>query len=136
MSLAGPRDGRWSSRYTLPMPTEWSEHILISELQDEPQLTEELSAIYERVGSGPGGRATQHVVLNFSGVNYISSSHLAQLLRLRKKLVDGGRTLVICSMSDNVWSVMLLTGLDRVFRFAQDPMTALATLQLEGEPGT
>ncbi len=116
------------------MPTEWSEHILISELQDEPQLTEELAAIYERVDGG--AQRGQHVVLNFAAVNYISSSHLAQLLRLRKKVVDAGRTLVLCSMSDNVWSVMLLTGLDRVFRFAQDPMTALATLQLEGEPGS
>jgi anti-anti-sigma factor len=116
------------------MPTEWSEHILISELQDEPQLTEELAAIYERV-SAEGAKRPHNVVLNFSGVTYISSSHLAQLLRLRKKLVDSGRALVLCSMSDNVWSVMLLTGLDRVFRFAQDPMTALATLQLEGESG-
>src|SRR5262245_21570073 len=98
------------------MPTEWSEHILISELQDEPQLTEELAAIYERV-SAECAKRPHNVVLNFSGVTYISSSHLAQLLRLRKKLVDCGRALVLCSMSDNVWSVMLLTGLDRVFRF-------------------
>ncbi|MGD9690841.1 MAG: STAS domain-containing protein [Phycisphaerales bacterium] len=116
------------------MPTEWSEHILISELQDEPQLTEELAAVYERV-CAEAPTSPKSVVLNFSAVTYISSSHLAQMLRLRKKLVDTGKTLVVCSMSDNVWSVMLLTGLDRVFRFAQDPMTALATLQLEGETG-
>jgi hypothetical protein len=30
-----------------------------------------------------------------------------------------------------VWSVMLVTGLDKVFMFAPDPMTALAGLQLE-----
>lgn len=117
------------------MPTEWSEHIWISELADEPQLSEELGTVFDRVSSGMAG-SVRHVVLNFGGVNYISSSHLAQLLRLRKKLVDHGRQLVVCSLSDNVWSVMTLTGLDRVFRHAPDPMTALATLQLEGErPG-
>ena len=116
------------------MPTEWSEHILISELADEPQLTEELAAVYQRVCANQS-RNCQHVVLNFSGVNYISSSHLAQLLRLRKRIVDHGRALVLCSLSDNVYSVILLTGLDRIFRFAQDPMTALATLQIEGEQG-
>lgn len=114
------------------MPTEWSEHIWISELADEPQLSEELGSVFDRVNSGAAG-ALRHVVLNFSTVNYISSSHLAQLLRLRKKLVDNGRQLVVCSLSENVWSVMMLTGLDRVFRFAPDPMTALATLQIEGE---
>lgn len=117
------------------MPTDWSDHILISELADEPQLSEELAAVFERVVGGGSARGAKHVVLNFSGVTYLSSSHLAQLLRLRKKLVDRGRNLVVCSLSDNVWSVMLLTGLDRVFRFAPDPTTALATLQLEGEPG-
>lgn len=116
------------------MPTEWSEHILISELQDEPQLTEELAAVYERV-CADAAKSPKNVVLNFAAVTYISSSHLAQMLRLRKKLTDSGKGLIVCSMSDNVWSVMLLTGLDRVFRFAQDPMTALATLQLEGESG-
>ena len=44
----------------------------------------------------------------------------------------GGRNLVVCSMTDHCWSVMVMTGLDRVFRFAPDPMTALATLQIEG----
>lgn len=118
------------------MATEWSDHILISELQDEPQLTEELAALYERVaaasGAAGGKGGARHVVLNFAAVNYVSSSHLSQLLRLRKKLVDHGRAMVLCSVSDNVQSVISITGLDRIFRFAPDPMTALASLQLEG----
>jgi anti-anti-sigma factor len=116
------------------MATEWNEHILVSELSDEPALSEELATLYERIAALQP-RAAKHVVLNFAAVTYLSSSHLAQLLRLRKKLVDQGRSLVLCSLTDNVWSVMLLTGLDRVFRFTQDPLTALATLQLEGETG-
>jgi anti-anti-sigma factor len=103
---------------------------MISDLADEPQLSEELATLCERVVSA-APRTAKHVVLNFSSVNYISSSHLAQMLRLRKRLADHGRMLVVCSMSENVWSVMMLTGLDRVFRYAQDPMTALATLQIE-----
>ena len=116
------------------MPTEWSDNILISELQDEPQLSEELSSVYEHVAR-PGPKSARNVVLNFSGVNYISSSHLSQMLRIRKKLMDSGKVIVVCSLSDHCWSVMLLTGLDRVFRFAPDPTTALATLQIEGGQG-
>ncbi|MGQ0628174.1 MAG: STAS domain-containing protein [Phycisphaerales bacterium] len=116
------------------MPTEWSENILISELQDEPALSEELNAVYERI-TRPEANAAKNVVLNFGAVNYLSSSHLSQMLRIRKKLTDSGKVVVACSLSDHCWSVMLLTGLDRVFRFAPDPMTALATLQIERGPG-
>lgn len=111
------------------MPSDWSEHIMVSELSDEPQLSEEIANLFE-ITSPAAGKVAKHVVLNFSGVTYISSSHLAQLLRLRKRLTDQSRALVLCSLNDNVWSVMLLTGLDRVFRFAPDTMTALTGLQL------
>lgn len=115
------------------MPTDWSDSILISDLNDEPQLSEELSSIIDRTEDP--ATASKNVVLNFSSVSYVSSSHLAQLLRMRKALQDSGKRLVLCSVNDNIWSVFLMTGLDRVFRFAPDPMTALATLQLEGESG-
>jgi hypothetical protein len=36
-------------------------------------------------------------------------------------------------MSDEVWTVMLTTGLDKVLSFSPDTMTALATLQLEDD---
>lgn len=112
------------------MPTDWSENILVSDLADEPALSEEIAALLQI--SAPGsGNPPKHVLLNFGGVTYISSSHLAQLLRLRKRLADQGRTMVLCAMNDNVWSVLLLTGLDRVLKFAPDTMTALTQLQLE-----
>ncbi len=114
------------------MPTDWSDQIIVCELGDEPALSEELGAAYDRLGSGPG-QVKKHVVLNFSGVSYVSSSHLAQTLRLRKKCADISRMLILCSLNDQVWSVFTLTGLDRVFRVTQDPLTALATLQLESD---
>lgn len=116
------------------MPQDWSEHITVSNLGDEPQLSEEISLLTERASSAPL-RTAKHVVLNFASVTYISSSHLAQMLRLRKRLADHGRSLVLCSMSDQIWSVLMLTGLDRVFRHATDTMTALTSLQLESGQG-
>jgi hypothetical protein len=116
------------------MPLEWSDDITIAELADEPELSEEFAAIFGRLnapdGAG-GGAGIPHIVLNFSGVTFLNSSHLAQLLRMRKKLIESGRQLVLCSLGDDLWSVMMLTGLDKVFRFASDPLTALAGLQLE-----
>jgi len=115
------------------MSTDWSENILISDLSDEPALSDELSSIYDQVTAE--GRKTPHVVLDLSSVTYLNSSNIAQMLRLRKRLTESDRRLIVSSVADPVWSVMLLTGLDKVFTFTNDKATAIASLQIEsGEP--
>ncbi|MGD9692311.1 MAG: STAS domain-containing protein [Phycisphaerales bacterium] len=112
------------------MAIDWSDTIVIAELADEPALSEELNNLYNRlVGKEPAD--TPSVVLNMASVTYLNSSNIAQLLRLRKRLDECGRRLKICCVSDQVWSVMLVTGLDKVFRFLPDTASALASLQLE-----
>ena len=115
------------------MATDWSEDIAIAELSDEPALSDELASLIDRVKEAGGG--APHIVLNFGGVSYLNSSNIAQMLRLRQALGKAGRRMKICSVGDQVWSVMLVTGLDKVFHFAPDPMTALAGLQLEDAEG-
>jgi anti-anti-sigma factor len=112
------------------MPSRWSEDITIAELSDEPALSEDLAALIEQAGASKG---VSHVVLNFAGVGFVSSSGFGQLLELRAKLSAKNRKLVLCGMSDEVRSSFGVTGLDRLFRFAPDPLTALAGLQVEGE---
>ncbi|MCL4222626.1 MAG: STAS domain-containing protein [Phycisphaerales bacterium] len=114
------------------MATDWSDKIVLANLSDEPALSDELSSIAERLTSQEGA-ATPHVVLDFSGVTYINSSNIAQLLKLRKLLGEAGRQLRICGLNDEVWSVLLVTGLDRVFKFEPDTLTALAGLQMMDE---
>ncbi len=113
------------------MATDWSDTIAIAELQDEPALSEELNGLIQRTTAG----AAPHVVLNMAGVTYLNSSNIAQLLKLRQNLGKQGRRLKMCLVNDQVWSVMLVTGLDKVFHFAPDPLTALAGLQLEDAEG-
>src|SRR5262249_19768169 len=98
------------------MATEWSEDIAIAELTDEPMLSEELNGLIDRIKEPTG--PVPHVVLNLGGVTYLNSSNIAQLLKLRMTLSRHGRRLKLCSVSDEVWSVMLVTGLDKVFLFA------------------
>jgi anti-anti-sigma factor len=118
------------------MPTEWSEGILLCDLSDEPELSEDLSAAFAKI-KGMANDKLPHLVLNFSGVSYLNSSQIAALLRLRKRLAEGqpARQLVLAALSDEVWSVLLLTGLDKVFNVAPDTMTALARVQLDGADG-
>jgi anti-anti-sigma factor len=140
------------------MATKWSEDILIAELADEPSLSEELAAILQRLEGTPGelekkpvggtGKSATkapkaskakpektglvpHVVLNFANVTYIGSSNIGQLLQLRKELGERKRLLKLCSVSEQVWSIFQVTGVDKLFRFAPDPMTALAGIQIE-----
>ena len=112
------------------MPTDWSDNITISQLADEPALSEELNTLIDGI-IADDVLNIPHVVLNFGAVSYVNSSNIAQLLRLRKLLNESDRMLRLCSVGDGVWSVLLVTGLDKVFQFAPDPMTAIAGLQLE-----
>lgn len=115
------------------MLTDWSDDIVVIDLADDPQLTDELAAIIDRVAES-AAEAVPHVVLNMSLVGYIKSSNLAQLIRLRKLLGEATRSLRLCSVDDRVWSVMMVTGLDKLFDVSPDPMTALASIQLDGSP--
>lgn len=108
---------------------EWSDDILIAELGDEPAFSEDLGALMRRLES-PAEKPVPDVILNMAGVTYLNSSNIAQLLRLRKKVVSAGKRMRICAVADPVWSVMLVTGLDKVFDFTDDVTTSLASLQL------
>ena len=115
------------------MLTDWSDDIVVVDLADDPQLSDELSAIIDRIAEAETDQVP-HVVLNMGLVAYIKSSNLAQLIRLRKLLHEVKRELLLCSVDDRVWSVMMVTGLDKLFNVAPDPMTALASIQLGGLP--
>jgi anti-anti-sigma factor len=111
------------------MATEWSENIVIRDLGDEPDLSEELNDLYVRLAEGDQ-ESVPGVVLNMAGVSYLNSSNIAQLLRIRRRLVECNKGLRLASVADGVWSIMLLTGLDKVFEFAADKATAIASLQI------
>ncbi|MGE3107221.1 MAG: STAS domain-containing protein [Phycisphaerales bacterium] len=113
------------------MANDWGDNILLSHLADEPELSDEFVSIFAALAEKP----SRNVVLDFGAVSYLNSSHLAQLLRLRKLLSESGGVLVLCAMNDDTRSVMRLSRLDSLFRFADDPLTALAGLQIEQASG-
>ena len=104
---------------------DWSEEITVVELNDDPQFSDDLAALGERLDRSPAD-----VVLNFAAVSFINSSDVARLLRLRKRQINAGRHLLLCGVNTQVWGVFLVTGLDKIFEFINDIPTALATLQM------
>ena len=107
----------------------WSDNILKVELQDDPGFTDDLTALFDQVDE----KQNVSVVLNFASVNYLNSSNIAKLLKLRKKLLNNRRKLVLCGIDTNVWGLFLVTGLDKVFDFADTVATGLASVQLAAQ---
>jgi len=116
----------------------WSDTITIAELSDEPLFSEDMDALVEQIDTirHDGDEGVPHVIVEFSGVSSVNSSNLGSLLRLRKILEACDRRLLICGVSNSIWSAMIATGLDRIFSFASDVTTALAEIQLGIGPGS
>ena len=108
--------------------TEWSEDVLLVDLFPEPLLSEDLQQLLLSI-DGPGA-AAKHVILDFQQVNGLTSSNIAAMLRLRKRVLQQKRRLFICAVSDRVWSIFMTAGLDDVFETSAEVSTALASVQL------
>jgi anti-anti-sigma factor len=109
----------------MPPIEQWSDRIRIVHLADDPQLSDDLHTLEKQSQSSPAD-----ALVNFASVNFLGSSNLARLLKLRKLLVSQDRRLMLCSVNTNVWGTFLVTGLDKVFEFADDVPTGLAALQM------
>jgi anti-anti-sigma factor len=104
---------------------QWSEKIVIAHLGDDPQFAEDMQALSAHVRNNAG------IVLDFAGVRYVNSSNISQLLKVRKQIISTEAQLVLCNVNTQVWGVFLITGLDKIFEFADNLFTALASLQME-----
>ncbi len=105
----------------------WSERVVVVQLADDPQFGDTLDSLMPMLES-----ERLAVVLNLSGVHYVNSSHLGRLLQVRRVQSRNECRLVLCGIDTAVWSVFLVTGLDKLFDYSDDVTTSLATLQIEG----
>lgn len=107
---------------------DWSERIVLLDLHDDPQFTDDLNALMELVEKRNGA----DVLLDFADVNFLNSSNIAKLLKLRKALSSSypGK-LRLCGINNSVWGVFLVTGLDKIFELSNDVSSGLAALQMQ-----
>ncbi|MCA3005057.1 MAG: STAS domain-containing protein [Phycisphaerales bacterium] len=125
--MSGDRPDRGAS-----VPTDWNAKVVVHRLGDGAALTPDLVAALERLSNPETARP---LVLDFSDVSYMASSHLAEVLRIRKRATERRTGLVLCGLSEHIWSVMLLTGLDRILRTAPGPEAAQQMLLVETDTG-
>ncbi len=103
---------------------DWSENTILVDLSGEPEMGNELIAVMEIVRN----RGDCDVVIDFSGVDIVTSSSLSKLLKLRKMLSDSGHKLVLCSVSAATKGIFIISGIDSYFEFANDKSEVLASL--------
>jgi anti-anti-sigma factor len=108
-----------------------SQCILTVELPPEPDVVSELEIVAEVVR----GEGDCDVIVNFSGVDIVTSSSISKLLQLNKLLAEFGHRLVLCNVAPATESVFKVAGLDMVFEFATDEIAALAEIK-HAQPAT
>ena len=106
----------------------WSDHVLLVTPPEDPGFAEEINEALAAVRNGE----ELSVVVDLKEVPHLTSSNLTALLRLRRAVLDGQRSLVLCNVATQAWGVFLVTGLDAIFQFSDDVSTALATVQVDG----
>jgi anti-anti-sigma factor len=102
---------------------QWDDNILILELLDEPYFSEDTDTIMTRLRNA--GDTFPNVIVDLQNVSVLNSSNLGALIEIHKLLKTKEKRMVICNISDGIWSTMLATGLDQVFEFIEDTTTAL-----------
>jgi len=77
-------------------------------------------AVFDFISSGK-----HKLVLDFSGVDYLSSAGMRMLLSTTKKLKTLGGRLVVCNVAANVMDVLKMSGFDHVIDISVDAEDAV-----------
>lgn len=73
----------------------------------------------------------QHqLILEFSGVNYLSSAGMRMLLSTTKKLRGVSGRLVVCSVQNNVMDILKMSGFDHVLELIENEEEAIKKFQV------
>ena len=105
---------------------QWSDRILVVEMGDDPQFTDELNSLIEQLERNP----SLDVVLNMWGVNQIYSSNISQLLRVRAAVIANKRRLFLAATRTQVCGVLQEISLDKKFEVADEVADALTSLEM------
>ncbi|MEC7840308.1 MAG: STAS domain-containing protein [Chlamydiota bacterium] len=81
--------------------------------------------VFEYINDGQ-----HHILLDFQGVDYLSSAGMRMLLSTTKKLKTISGKLVICSVNVNVMDVLKMSGFDHVLDLAQGEDDGLRKFQM------
>lgn len=108
---------------------QWNDDIVILELLNEPDFSEDTDSFLMKIQIE--GASFPHAIVDLQNVTNLNSSNLGALIEIKKLLLSKNHRMIICNISDSIWSTMLATGLDQVFEFIENTPVALASLTFE-----
>ena len=68
------------------------------------------------------------LLLEWSGVDYLSSAGIRMLLAVSKKLRGKHGQMVLCNITENVMDVLKMSGFDHVLKVVKDREAGMAAL--------
>jgi anti-sigma B factor antagonist len=74
------------------------------------------------------GQSEPKLVLDFTGVKYLSSAALGKLITLRRKVEQAGGKLRLCEIDSEAMDVFRIAKLDDYFEIHRDQRSALESL--------
>jgi anti-anti-sigma regulatory factor len=101
-----------------------SEHVLLITVPAEPQSSNDLDIVAKSTHPG----SDHDVIVDFSLVEVLPSSMICNLIVLERVLSAAGHQLVLCSVSPEVKAIFRRVGLHNLFRFAEDELAAVQSL--------
>ncbi len=85
------------------------------------QLGEEFDALVDK-------HQLRKVVLNFSGVTYMSSAVMGKLVSLLKKMQASGGKLRLCAIEDSIYEIFAIMRFDKMFKILPTQDEAVSDL--------
>jgi len=100
--------------------------VAVVELVDRKILDEQIiSQIGEQLYALVAESARPRIVLDFVNVAHMSSSALAMLITLHKRVREKGGQLRLCNIRPTIYEVFVITRLNEVFSICGDRDTAV-----------
>ncbi|MHC4387145.1 MAG: STAS domain-containing protein [Planctomycetota bacterium] len=99
--------------------------LLVSLPGEEPHIAEEIKHVNEVATE----KCACNVIIDFTGVELITSSTISNLIILHRFLLTQSCKLVLTNLAFVTKCILTVAGLDKVFEFADDPSVAVNAIQ-------
>lgn len=104
--------------------------VTVVELTDKKILDEvNISQIGEQLASLVAQADHPKILLDFTNVQYMSSSALGMLITLHKRVREKGGQLRLCNIQSAIYEVFVITRLSEIFQICPSRAEALTSLQ-------
>ena len=95
---------------------DYAQEAVVITLADEKILqTSDIIALESSILPVIEDKDAIQVVVNFTNVQFLSSSVLGLLIRISKKIYEQGGQLRLCNINAKIFSIFKITRLDKVF---------------------